>query len=144
MPEFPAGVAWANGARTRAQLIGTPTLVHFWSAGCPMSEAALPLVNEWRRTYGGDSSGERAALQVVGVHLPREASDAEAARERIAAHGVTHPVLLDDKREAAAAFGCACAPAYYAFDREGRLRHYQAGEQGLGLLARRIHKLVVP
>ncbi len=143
MPDFPSEAAWMNGARTKAQLLGRPTLVHFWTSGCHISEAALPLVNEWSLTYGDDARAT-APLQVVGVHLPREASDAETARDCAVSRGLKHPILLDDDREAATAFGCACAPAYYLFDREGRLRHYQAGERGLGLLERRIHTLVFP
>ncbi len=142
IPEFPSA-KWVNGMRTKDQLLGRPTLVHFWTAGCAMSEAALARVNEWRRTYAGDEAST-PRLQVVGVHLPRDPSDAAAAKAYIASRGLTHPVLLDDERAAASAFGCACAPAYYVFDRDGRLRHYQAGEQGLGLLERRIHKLVIP
>ena len=141
MPDFPSDAAWMNGARTKAQLLGRPTLVHFWTAGCHMSEAALPLVNEWSRTYGDDARTSNP-LQAIGVHLPRGTSD--AARERAASQGLKHPILLDDGREAAAAFGCACAPAYYLFDPEGRLRHRQVGERGLGLLERRIHTLVFP
>ncbi|WP_309119149.1 redoxin family protein [Paenibacillus sp.] len=141
LPDFPSKGAWVNGERTKAQLTGKPTLVHFWAASCKTCREGLPLVNEWHRTYGGPDG---AGLQTIGVHVPRTAEDEDvgAAAERIVRYAISHPVLLDGDRAAAAAFRNECVPAYYVFDRAGRLRHYQTGERGLGLLEQRIRKLL--
>jgi len=137
---------WVNGERTKAELEGRPTLVHFWAAGCERSREGLPIVKAWQEAYGPDADG---GLRVIGVHTPRSGTDADrdadsaqAAKAEIARQGLTHPVLLDEGREAAAAFRNECVPAYYLFDREGRLRHRQVGERGLSMLERRIHKVI--
>ncbi|MCI3919127.1 redoxin domain-containing protein [Paenibacillus sp. TRM 82003] len=141
LPELSGATEWANGEATAAALAGKPVLVHFWAVSCYLCKEGLPLVNEWRSKYG-----ERYGLQVVGVHMPRSEADTDlaAAKRIVAEYGLTHPVALDNAHVVTDAFRNEFVPAYYLFDELGQLRHFQAGERGLGMMEQRIHKILGP
>lgn len=138
MPAFTGGTEWVNGEVTNEQLKGSPTLVHFWSISCEMCKAALPDINEWREKY------KEQNLKVVGVHMPRSEKDTEidSVKEAIVKYELTHPVVIDNKHAIVEAFENQYVPAYYLFDEEGQLRHFQAGEKGLPMLKKRLHRIL--
>ncbi len=73
------------------------------------------------------------------MHTPRYETDTdtEAVREAVAQYNITEPCAVDNEHKLREAFqnDQGYIPAYYLFDREGKLRNFAAGERGLDMLA---------
>ncbi|WP_213421663.1 TlpA family protein disulfide reductase [Bhargavaea massiliensis] len=138
MPELSGASAWLNGEVTKSELVGEkPTLIHFWAVSCNICKETMPEVNELRDKYKDD-------LNVVAVHMPLTGADNDMDKIREAAeqYGLTQPVFVDSEYKLTDAFENELAPAFYVFDREGQLRHYQAGRTGLDMVEDRIERVI--
>lgn len=119
-------------------LEGRPVLLHLWSLSCHLCSQLMPTVNRYRDTYGPQG------LAVVGLHTPRseEEMDVEKVRQAAQAYGLSHPVGVDNRFRVADRLQNRFVPSFYLFDREGTLRHYQAGEKGQEQLEAAIRRQV--
>lgn len=138
LPDFPGITEWINGQVTKADLAGSPVLVHFWSVSCYMCKESMPNINEWRDKYAANG------LKVIGIHMPRSESDTnmEAIKETIAQYNLTHPIAVDNEMKTVDAFQNEYVPAFYLFDENLQLRHFQAGEKGLNLVKKRLFRIL--
>ncbi|HYP29568.1 MAG TPA: redoxin domain-containing protein [Blastocatellia bacterium] len=140
MPRLEGATEWINkaGAEAVEETKGHPTLVHFWSVSCHICKENMPRVSEWREKYRGEG------LQVIAVHMPRYPSDLEEGpvREAIEKFNITEACAVDNEHKLRDAFGNeqGYVPAYYLFDREGKLKSFAAGERGLDLLFSAINR----
>jgi thiol-disulfide isomerase/thioredoxin len=137
MPELIGATEWINGEVTKEQLLGKPTLIHFWSVSCYLCKEAMPEVNELRDEYDDE-------LNVVAVHMPRSEDDLDlnVVRQMALAHDIIQPIFVDNKHKLTDAFENKYVPAYYLFDAEGKLRHFQAGGSGMAMLRKRIERVL--
>ncbi|QTM99268.1 redoxin domain-containing protein [Sediminibacillus dalangtanensis] len=138
MPELEGATEWLNGEVTKEDLVGgKPTLIHFWSVSCGLCKEAMPNVNEFRDEYKDD-------LNVVAVHMPRSEKDLdlEQIKEVAEEHGISQPIFVDNKHALTDAFENQYVPAYYVFDAEGNLRHFQAGGGGMKMLRKRVNRVL--
>ncbi|ATO48912.1 redoxin domain-containing protein [Brevibacillus laterosporus] len=139
LPDFPGITEWVNGQVSKADLQGErAVLVHFWSVSCYMCKESLPQINEWRDKYADQG------LKVIGIHMPRSEADTDIAKikETIAQYELTHPVAIDNEMATTDAFQNEYVPAYYLFDETMALRHFQAGEKGLNMVKKRLHRIL--
>ncbi|HZG15856.1 MAG TPA: redoxin domain-containing protein [Candidatus Bathyarchaeia archaeon] len=138
LPDFPGITEWFNSQVSKADLAGKPVLVHFWSVSCYMCKESMPQINEWREKYKDNG------LQVVGIHMPRSEADTdlEVIKETIAKYELTHPIGVDSELKTVDAFQNEYVPAFYLFDESLQLRHFQAGEKGLNLVKKRLHRIL--
>ncbi|TCP24526.1 thiol-disulfide isomerase/thioredoxin [Scopulibacillus darangshiensis] len=138
MPELEGAAAWLNGEVEKSDLIGNkPTLIHFWSVSCQLCKEAMPNVNEFRDNYKDE-------LNVVAVHMPRSEKDLniDQIKEVAEEHGITQPIYVDNQHKLTDAFDNQYVPAYYVFDEEGKLRHFQAGGGGMKMLTKRVNRVL--
>ncbi|WP_404408861.1 TlpA disulfide reductase family protein [Jeotgalibacillus malaysiensis] len=138
MPEMDGAVKWLNNEVTREELVGEkPTLIHFWSVSCHLCKEAMPDINELRDEYEED-------LNVVAVHMPRSEDDLDMeVIEQVAKdHDISQPVYVDSEHKLTEAFENQYVPAYYVFDKEGQLRHFQAGGSGMKMLRKRLNRVL--
>lgn len=138
MPPLEGATGSYNAAQfDPASLSGRPVLVHFWAASCHICHEIMPTLIEYRDRF------REKGLQVIGIHMPREESDLEAARvERdIAQYGITHPVLVDNHHALAEAFQNQFVPAFFLFDAQGNLFFRAAGDKGLQNLGPKLEQL---
>ncbi|MBA2870446.1 thiol-disulfide isomerase/thioredoxin [Anoxybacillus calidus] len=137
MPELTGATEWINGEVTKADLLGKPTLIHFWSVSCYLCKEAMPEVNELRDEYDDE-------LNVVAVHMPRSEDDLDinVIRQMALAHDIIQPIFVDNEHKLTDAFENKYVPAYYVFDAEGKLRHFQAGGSGMTMLRKRINRVL--
>jgi thiol-disulfide isomerase/thioredoxin len=138
MPELDGATAWINGQETKDGLIGEkPTLIHFWSISCHLCKEAMPQVNEFRDQY-------KDKLNVVAVHMPRSEKDLdlEEIKEVAAQHDITQPIYVDSELKLNESFQNQYVPAYYVFDKDGKLRHFQAGGSGMKMLEKRVNRVL--
>lgn len=138
MPELTGAAEWLNGQLTREKLVGEkPTLIHFWSISCHLCKEAMPQVNQFRDQY-------KDKLNVVAVHMPRSENDLNIEEIKKAAeeHGITQPIFVDSEHKLTDAFENQYVPAYYVFDKDGLLRHFQAGGSGMKMLEKRVNRVL--
>ncbi|WP_144474718.1 TlpA disulfide reductase family protein [Cytobacillus oceanisediminis] len=138
MPEISGATEWLNGEITREQLVGEkPALIHFWSISCHLCKVAMPMVNELRDTYNDK-------LNVMSVHMPRSEQDMnmDEIKQTAAEHQITQPIFIDDNLKLTDAFENKYVPAYYLFDKNGLLRHFQAGGSGMKMLEKRLVRII--
>ncbi|SDJ75604.1 TlpA family protein disulfide reductase [Sediminibacillus albus] len=138
MPELEGATEWLNGEVTKDELIGgKPTLIHFWSVSCGLCKEAMPNVNEFRDEYKDE-------LNVIAVHMPRSEKDLDldTIKEVAEEHGISQSIFVDNKHALTDAFDNKYVPAYYVFDAEGNLRHFQAGGGGMKMLRKRVNRVL--
>ncbi|MBY0120877.1 TlpA disulfide reductase family protein [Bacillus sp. S/N-304-OC-R1] len=138
MPELTGATEWLNGEVTKEQLVGEkPTLIHFWSVSCHLCKEAMPQVNKFRDDY-------KDQLNVVAVHMPRSEDDLdiELIKKVAAEHEITQPIYVDSEHKLNEAFENQYVPAYYVFDKDGSLRHFQAGGSGMKMLEKRVNRVL--
>ncbi|CRK80655.1 TlpA disulfide reductase family protein [Neobacillus massiliamazoniensis] len=138
MPELIGATEWLNGEVTKSDLIGEkPTLIHFWSISCHLCKEAMPQVNQFRDDF-------KDKLNVVAVHMPRSENDLniDEIKQVAAEHGITQPIFVDSNHKLTDAFQNQYVPAYYVFDRNGMLRHFQAGGSGMKMLEKRVNRVL--
>jgi thiol-disulfide isomerase/thioredoxin len=142
MPKLDGATEWFGGtqAAAEAQVEGQPTLVHFWSASCGICKDNLPRIAQWR-----DEKKDQG-LRVIGIHMPRYESDTdvEQVRDLISTYDISEPVAVDNEHKLKEAFHNhqGFVPAYYLFDREGKLRSFAAGERGLDMLKTALERVL--
>ncbi|WNB91626.1 TlpA disulfide reductase family protein [Bacillus sp. NEB1478] len=138
MPEFNGATEWINGEVKKSDLIGDkPTLVHFWSVSCGLCKEAMPNINKFRDDFKDE-------LNVIAVHMPRSEKDLDIdqIKEVAAEHDITQPIFVDNDHTLTDAFENEYVPAYYVFDAEGKLRHFQAGGDGMKMLTKRVNRVL--
>ncbi|MCG3087401.1 redoxin domain-containing protein [Sporosarcina cyprini] len=138
MPELEGATTWLNGEVTKDELVGEkPTLIHFWSISCHLCKEAMPDVNNFRDQYKDD-------LNVIAVHMPRSEDDVDLdkIKEVAAEHDITQPIFVDSDLKLTDAYDNQYVPAYYVFDKDGQLRHFQAGGSGMKMLEKRVNRVL--
>ncbi len=138
MPELDGATTWLNGELKKSDLVGDkPTLIHFWSISCGLCKEAMPNVNEFRDEY-------KDKLNVIAVHMPRSEKDLDLDEIKKVAeeHSISQPIFVDSEHKLTDAFENEYVPAYYVFDEEGQLRHFQAGGGGMKMLTKRVNRVL--
>lgn len=97
----------------------------------------MPNVNKFRDDY-------KDKLNVIAVHMPRSEDDLnlEQIKSVAAEHEITQPIFVDSEHTLTEAFENQYVPAYYVFDKEGQLRHFQAGGSGMKMLEKRVNRVL--
>lgn len=131
MPSLDGGTDWFNSEPIKTEsLKGSTVLVHFWSISCGICKESLPDIQVWIDKYGPQG------LKVISVHMPRQESDTnvEHVKEAIAEYEVKQPCVVDNWHEITDGFQNQFVPAFYVFDTELKLRHFQAGEKAIKMV----------
>lgn len=118
---------------------GRPVLVHFWSISCYTCHDTAERVNAWRDKY------EKDGLVFISVHQPRSESelDAEAVRtDALEQMKMTQYCAIDNEHTIVDRFQNQFVPAFYLFDRNHELRHFQAGDKGYDRIEAAIERVV--
>lgn len=138
MPELAGVTEWLNGAQDRQGLIGFPVLIFFWSVSCPTCIESVPKIAVWREQYAAHG------LKVIGIHVPRMEADTEVShvREEAAALGITEPCGIDNLHAVMGAFDNEFVPAYFLFNREGKLAGRTGGHHGVSLMEAPLKRLL--
>jgi thioredoxin-like negative regulator of GroEL len=140
LPSFEGVDAWINGsAPTPESLAGKPVLVHFWSVTCYICHDVAKQVAEWRDRFGAQG------LEVIAIHQPRGPEELDLARvqaDALGEMGLTQPCAIDNEHTIVDRFENQFVPAYYVFNRNHELRHFQAGDKGYDRIVTAIERVL--
>jgi thioredoxin-like negative regulator of GroEL len=139
LPSLEGAAAWVNGEVDMSKLAGKPVLVHFWSISCHTCHEVVDQTTAWREKYAP------RGLEFVSVHQPRSAEDLDIPAVTADAQGpmqLTQPVGIDSAHEIVDRFTNQYVPAYYVFDRNHELRHFQAGDKGYDRIEAAIERVL--
>ncbi len=132
---------WLNGGMpSAAELEGHPVLVHFWSISCYICHDVVDKVNGWRDKFGPQG------LKVIAVHQPRGPEELDIEKvtaDALGAMGLTQSLAIDNEHTIVGRFANQFVPAYYVFNRNHELRHFQAGDKGYDRIESAIERVVV-
>lgn len=131
LPSLEGGTDWFNSAPiTNDDLKGKPVLIHFWSISCHNCKESLPDINNWVDEFAP------SGLKIISVHMPRSETDTnvEKVKEAVEEYKMKQPCVVDNWHEITDRFENKFVPAYYVFDSEHKLRHFQAGEKALKMV----------
>ncbi|MEB1809904.1 MAG: redoxin domain-containing protein [Bacillaceae bacterium] len=139
MPDLSGATEWLNGSEiSKEELLGSkPTLFHFWSVSCGLCKDAMPNINEFRDKYADQ-------LNVIAIHMPRSEKDTDIEQIKQVAedHGISQLIAVHNAHKITDSFENQYVPAYYVFDAEGQLRHFQAGGSGMKMLTKRVNRVL--
>lgn len=138
MPQLNGATIWLNsGIIGTDDLIGKPTLFHFWSVSCDMCKGAFPQINQLRDDY-------RGKLNVIAVHMPRSSDDLnmDVVEDVAKEYDIIHPINIDNDHRLTDLFSVNYVPAYFIFDEMGKLTYYQSGNSSIRTVLRRIDRLI--
>lgn len=131
LPSLDGGTDWFNSSGIKNDdLNGHPVLIHFWSISCHNCKESLPDINEWVDEY------EPAGLKIISVHMPRSQADTnvESVKESVEEYKMKQACVVDNWHEITDRFENKFVPAYYLFDKDHKLRHFQAGEKAVKMV----------
>ena len=122
---------WLNAPApvTSAALRGDVVLVEFWTYLCYNCHNVEPWVLATQTKYAP------AGLQVIGIHTPEfaEERDVGNVRRYLERHQISWPVAIDNDYRIWSRYNTTNAwPAFFVFDRRGRLLFRAAGENAVG------------
>ncbi len=131
MPPLEGGTDWFNSEPIKTEdLRGSVVLVHFWAVSCGICKESLPDITRWIDSYGPKG------LKVIAIHMPRQESDTNVSevKEQIDFYEVKQPCVVDNWHTITDAFENKFVPAFYVFDKDLKLRHFQAGEKAIKMV----------
>ncbi len=125
-PEFPVVPAPdfalegpSGEVRRLSDYAGDVVLLNFWSLSCAACLDEMELLDAYYREH------RALGFTVVAVNVDDPARIVAAF---VAERDLTFPVLLDARRQVAAAYGVAGVPTTFFVDREGTVAGYWPGE----------------
>lgn len=139
MPSLEGGTDWFNSQPiTNDELKGSIALIHFWSISCGICKESLSDISRWIETWGPHG------LKVVSIHMPRQESDTnvEAVKAAIDEYEVRQPCVVDNWHTITDAFENKYVPAFYTFDKEGKMRNFTAGEKAIKMVEPVLERLM--
>lgn len=103
---------------TIKQFQGKVLYVDFWASWCPPCRKSFPFLNELHHKFGDQG------LQIIGVNLDENLSDAQKFLAKIPAH---FNIMIDPDQQCAQSFDVQAMPSSYLIDRNGVIRHIHLG-----------------
>lgn len=100
-----------GGTDALANYRGRVVLMNLWATWCPPCQEEMPALERFAREEAGK-------VVVLGIDQGESAS---AARRYALAHGVTFPILVDDRQEYGRAYAALGLPTSVVVSRDGRV-----------------------
>jgi len=140
LPSLAGATAWINGGEPGdAELAGRPVLVHFWSLSCYQCHETAERVSELRDKFAPEG------LAVIAIHQPRGPEELDLAKvteDALGTMGLTQPCAVDNTHTLVDRFQNQFVPAFYVFNANHELRHFQAGDKGFERIAAAIERVL--
>jgi len=137
LPSLEGATEWINGRPELDDIRGNPVLVYFWAMSCHICKRNLPILRIWYETY------EPKGLKMIAIHCPRMITDTDVnkVRAEVEGLGILEPCGIDNLHKVKKAFETELWPAYFLFDKLGKLKRRAVGNAGLSMLKPVINKM---
>lgn len=116
----------------RAELADQPVLIHFWGVSCHTCHEVMDQVMEIR--------DQNPQLKFISVHSPQKEADLDVdlVKRDMEQFGFTQPTLVDNAHTITQNFENQFVPAFYLFDKEGKLHFRASGDKFMDKLREKI------
>lgn len=129
-PNFTLGRLDKQGRLALDSLRGKTVVLNFWASWCrPCNNEAPALEEAWQRHDG--------KVVVLGVDVNDFSGD---ARKFMRQHGVTYPIVHDNKYLTYGSYGLTGLPETFFVDRRGRVVGHYAGQVNQSILSAGIER----
>jgi peroxiredoxin len=108
---------------------GKVVLLNFWASWCGPCREEMPRFSKWQQDFGA------TGLQVIGVSMD---DDIAPAKEFLAKHPVSYPIVMGDAKLGETFGGILGLPTSYLIDRRGRIIARYRGEADLAKMEAQI------
>jgi thiol-disulfide isomerase/thioredoxin len=139
LPSLEGATTWLNGEPELGALRDKPVVVSFWSKSCYLCHESAEQVAAWRDKFA------KAGVRFVAVHQPRSEEELDVdlvSKDAIAEMKLTQPVAIDNAHAIVDRFENHFVPAFYVFNRNHELRHFQAGGKGFERIEAAIERVL--
>lgn len=139
LPSLEGATAWVNGEPKPEELRGLPVVVSFWSKSCYICHETAEQFAQWR-----DRFADRG-VAFVAVHQPRSEDELDVdavTKDAKDEMRLTQPVAIDNTHTLVDRFENQFVPAFYVFNRNHQLRHFQAGGKGFERIEAAIERVI--
>lgn len=118
-----------------SDLAGHPVLVHFWGVSCHICHEVMDQVTAIR--------DQNPDVKFISVHSPQKEADLDVdlVKRDMEEFGLTQPVLVDNTHAITQNFENQFVPAFYLFDKEGKLYFRASGDKFMDKLREKIAEL---
>ena len=141
LPSLEGATTWLNGEPDSGALKDTPVVVSFWSKSCYLCHESAEQFAQWRDKFAA------AGVMFVSVHQPRSEDELDVelvSKDAIEEMKLTQPVAIDNDHSIVDRFENQFVPAFYVFNREHELRHFQAGGKSFERIEAAIERVLDP
>ena len=139
LPSLEGASAWVNGEPQAEELRGFPVVVSFWSKSCYICHETAEQFAQWRDKYA------KHGVAFIAVHQPRSEEELDVATvstDALQEMHLTQPVAIDNTHAIVDRFENQFVPAFYVFNRNHQLRHFQAGGKGFERIEAAIERVM--
>jgi thiol-disulfide isomerase/thioredoxin len=130
IPSLEGATQWINGEPDLDSVRGEPVLIYFWAVSCHVCHENMSKLQSWREEY------VPKGLKMVAIHCPRMKTDTNIDKVKAAVknYGIVEPCAVDNMHKIKKAFDNEIWPAYFLFDKNGKLKRRTAGNNGIAML----------
>lgn len=137
MPSLQGATQWIHEEPNLKACQDQPVLVYFWAVSCHVCHKNMPKLQDWRDEY------VPRGLKMIAIHCPRMKTDTDIDKVKAAVekYGILEPCAVDNMHKIKKAFENEFWPAYYLFDKDGKLKRRTAGNTGITMLTPILEKM---
>ncbi len=140
LPSLEGVATWCNGGEPSADArAGKPVVVSFWSLSCHLCHESAEAFARVRDHFAP------LGVAFVAIHQPRSESELDIAAVEADALGemqLVQPCAIDNEHTLVDRFENQFVPAFYVFNRDHEMRHFQAGGKGFDRVVAAIERVV--
>ncbi len=130
IPSLEGATQWINAEPDPTEIKGKPVLIYFWAVSCQVCHANMSKLQSWREECIPNG------LKMISIHCPRMKTDTDIDKVKAAVEkfGIVEPCAVDNMHKIKKAFENEIWPAYFLFDKDGKLKRRTAGNNGIAML----------
>jgi thiol-disulfide isomerase/thioredoxin len=139
LPTLEGATAWVNGEPSPDELRGHPVVVSFWSKSCYLCHDTAEQFGVWRDKFA------KQGVAFVAVHQPRSEDELDVdavTKDALEEMKLVQPVAVDNNHAIVERFQNEFVPAFYVFNRNHEMRHFQAGGKGFERIEAAIERVL--